>query len=143
VGTWCDLVREVCKPVCNANACPGNGSCNPAPDGNSGVVTDLMVCTADCEPVGASPCNQSSGDVTCVRTPAGLDCMTSGGLSEPQSCVTDYQCAPGLMCYSGSYCNKWCTVGGNDCPSGYFCANLSPKVYSQDMQTEFGTCALM
>ncbi|MEZ4443522.1 MAG: hypothetical protein R3B72_30905 [Polyangiaceae bacterium] len=143
VGTWCDLVRHVCKPVCNNATCPGDGLCKPAPDGNGGNVSSLQVCTADCEPVGATPCNQSSGDVTCVRTPDGLDCMTSSSLAKYASCVTDYQCSPGLVCYAQSYCDEWCTVGGNDCPGGYFCAALNPQVFSQSGLIEYGICALM
>lgn len=141
-GTWCDLVRHVCKPVCSNAACPGNGSCIDAPDGNSGTVANLDVCVADCEPVGATPCNQSQGDVACVRSPDGLDCMESGSAAENASCFADHVCAPGLVCFSASYCGEWCTIGGNDCPGGFFCVSLNPQVMSGDGNTEYGICGL-
>lgn len=141
-GTWCDLVRKVCKPVCSNAACPTSGSCIPAPSGNGGNVANVMVCVADCEPVGATPCNQSQGDVACVRTPDGLDCMESGSVAKLGSCTSDYRCAPGLVCYANSYCEEWCTIGGNDCPGGYFCVSLNPQVMSGDGNTEYGVCGL-
>jgi hypothetical protein len=140
-GTWCDVVFEVCKPICNHAPCEGGGTCMAAPNGNDGSVTGLEVCSADCEPVGAAPCSQAYGDVACARFSWGLDCAASDGHTLQQACLFDAQCAPGLVCWESTVCYPWCKMGGDDCASGYFCLAHDPAVHDSE-NAEYGLCAL-
>jgi hypothetical protein len=139
VGTWCDLLHGVCRPVCNAGACAGDGSCVPAPDGGGGSVRGLQVCTSDCDPVSANPCSQAHGDVTCGRTIDGLDCVDSGGMTS--RCSLDRDCAPGLACWNAAACYEWCVVGAGG--GGCSCEGFEPPALSADGTVEYGFCSLI
>ncbi len=138
-GTFCDLILKVCKPVCTNATCQ-SGNCIQAEFGN-GNIPNLMVCVADCEPVGATPCSQSPESVSCVRKSYGMDCEASDGLPYNADCSVDHQCAPGLVCWNNSKCYDWCTIGGTPC-QGLSCLSLSPAAMSGDGMTEYGFCGL-
>ncbi len=142
-GLWCDVERSnVCKPICeNADVCPSGSRCVAA-TGTTAESVALKVCTANCEPITAAPCDVST-NVTCVNGIDGFDCAASAGGGYGLECMTSEDCMAGMLCiFQGmgvSLCQAWCTPTGNnaECMSG-FCSALGPPALHDGV--EYGGC---
>ena len=62
---------------------------------------------------------------------SGGKCVPEAGSSGPgelgSNCVNDSSCKSGLFCAQtteGSWCSQWCSVSGQNCPSGFTCFYL-------------------
>jgi hypothetical protein len=147
VGTWCDARSRVCKPLCKSAAgCKFDnvqGECITALD-TKGKVSNaqLMHCVPNCEPKEAKPCDVS-GNVTCIRTSDGFDCVKSGGKGGGVKCASSSECAPGYVCVgsaANASCATWCRNPGSfggDCGFG-FCIKFDPPI--KYMNKEYGSC---
>ncbi len=98
VGTWCDLQRHVCKPICNTtDECPDGAHCVPVPR-STGVMTipSLKACTSHCDPVSAAPCGSG---LTCFHDSSDeFDCVKSQSKIEGAVCNASAECVKGLLC---------------------------------------------
>ncbi len=142
VGLWCDIVNEVCRPICNNSSCGNGGSCLKAPT-KSGNVEGLLVCGANCEPDKADPCNQVNGPVTCARQAAGWSCAKTANGGPGKSCVDDTHCAPGLFCTASNNCWEWCVKGASGtCTTGTGSTCLSLNPAEKRGNTEYGMCGV-
>ena len=142
-GSWCDIAQtRVCKPICqNADSCPPNGRCVAA-TGPAAEAVGLKICTSNCEPIGALPCDVA-GNVTCINGIDGFDCAASEGGGYGLTCMVSEDCMAGLLCIAQgngtSLCQAWCTPTGTnaDCMGG-FCSNLGPPALHDGV--EYGGC---
>jgi hypothetical protein len=111
-ATGC-IGKDVCYAVAtDASTTPatGTGYCAPG-------------CTSDADCAGGGQCQRDQGTcVSAVRHPtkyAGTACDTSSNGA--------YEC----NCLTGSttlgYCSTFCTVGGAECPAGWFCEAWEPS----------------
>jgi hypothetical protein len=152
--TYCEKISHVCKPLCvDAASCLGDGVCLPAKITYSDFVTGLSVCSSDCDPLSAVPCDDSYGPSTCqiVNIPSGIgfDCIAStdgpvGTACTPED-LDDYttECADGLACIGSGqdlHCLAWCTPIGAQaqCSSGVMCTALGMEVLHQGVS--YGYC---
>ncbi len=145
VGLWCDLVDDVCRPICNASDCLNLGNCLEAPrkDSPNGTVTGLKVCIANCEPDEAKPCNQINGPVTCARQAGNWSCAKTANGGAGKSCVDDTHCAPGLFCTASNNCWEWCVKGASGtCTMGTGSSCLSINPPQKRGNTEYGMCGV-
>ena len=142
-GTWCDVLYSVCKPICGgAGDCQFamQGDCVPALDGKKAQIGKLKICTPNCDPKTAAPCD-AMGHVTCIIRGTGTDCAKSGDLGSTQPCKEQQDCAPGYVCINGSGCALWCkTPGkfGGEFGSFGYCYSFDPKFFYN--MKELGSC---
>lgn len=158
-GMMCDLQFLACKPLCaSASDCrytlndgtsifEVQGECVPALGSNGQPLgTEFRHCTAGCEPVSSSPCDQPSGVKCFIRGSQGFDCGRGGLSGFGGECKDERDCGAGLLCIetaSGGKCAEWCGEQGAECSSGPgTCTPLTPKLLYQkgSNQVELGAC---
>lgn len=118
-GSWCDLVRNVCKPFCrNVDDCADtDGECLPAPQsgGMEDIPGGVKTCISMCNPLSASPCQTSN--VTCMLIGNNqFDCAQSGNVTLANSCTEQADCAAGHACITsivGTQCERYCSPIGS------------------------------
>lgn len=142
--TWCDHETGVCKPVCQdaATHCPDQGECKTAMASGGGTIPGVLrICTAHCDPLSATSCNQSAGNTNCIlNDPYGFDCFASGSTSAFSWCDNLLECGPGLGCYIYVVpaCRPWCMLSNDLCPILTDCQAFgSPVSYNGQ---ELGVC---
>lgn len=119
-GSWCDHFTETCAKICSSTSpCPQGGKCIQAVTVNSIAIPSLQICTANCDPITASPCGPS---VTCefdtTTSVLAFDCFASGLKTEGQACTASVDCNKGLVCRAAtSTCERWCTPPGSAFPA--------------------------
>ena len=135
VGTWCDLQRHVCKPICNTiDECPDGAHCVPVPR-STGVMTipSLKACTSHCDPESAAPCGSG---LTCFHDSADeFDCEKSQSKVQGAPCQASADCFKGLLCIGSGQtytCEQWChpvnAPGGGCVGAKSYCSSFQMAV---------------
>ena len=142
-GTFCDGPTEVCHPICHgASQCGRGGQCIPARGDDGRVIgADLSICTSNCEPISADPCDQSFGNTSCIYDPGGgyWDCTMTTGLAEGSACAGPKECNMGLVCLAEGTCRAWCTPLDQSCDgAASLCTSTNPATTWNDQ--EMGVC---
>jgi hypothetical protein len=128
----------VCLPVCSFKAdgsppvgCVGKDACNaygfeatttPA----SGIGYCFGGCTADADCIAGEKCDTTTGLCQKTVTPPskafGSACTMADATMNPPSCNCIYNTTTNL-----GFCTSFCTVGGTQCPTGWFCETEEPR----------------
>ncbi len=119
-GDWCDVITKVCHPVCQSSAqCTEAGAnCVPARTASgSDIPGGLKICTPNCHPMTAAPCNQANGQVSCYYdvSLSLWDCTQTDGHAVGESCMGNDDCSIGLACPTSNTCRTWCNTPNDWC----------------------------
>ncbi len=101
------------------------------------------ICTSDCDPM-VGGCRSGEDCVLGIGEDDRFDanCRVPGSGGYLATCVSQTDCAAGLLCVStagsGSTCQYLCEVGTTDCGDTVSCGRLDPPALFN--QTEYGVC---
>lgn len=146
-GTWCDPVTSVCRPICDdASSCPEDGGeCLPGTHADGVEIPGLQLCTSNCDPLSALPCDPSHGPTTCFfdNDQRHWNCSATPGVPAGSPCSELSDCGVGSACVTfgaaGSRCVPWCENIGDDCVFGFgTCTAVTPAALHNGV--EYGVC---
>ena len=125
-----------CARFCTQDSnCTGTGSrCLIDLENSNGDPLDVTVCTNACDPVTQSGCPTGMG---CLPYDAATGdythCYYGGANALGQTCISDSECATGLVCVGPANgtatCKKQCRVGSpTTCPTAQTCVGYSDPI---------------
>jgi len=129
-GTFCDGDTKICHPVCESSAQCGPGQQCIFARGAQLQTLSLKMCTSNCSPLDASPCDDTQKTTCYYDVQNALwDCTETTGLEQGEACTGKKDCNRGLVCVAGGTCEEWCYPIDDFCGAGLCFApmNISPE----------------